>query len=199
MWSKQQQEPPMGLVLDDLTGVALVTSAFVVLIYHIMPLGPTAPMVGASDAHKHWGHRSFLNTMEQFPLFMAALWTHAIFVSPSVATTLGTIYVCIRACYPVVWLLFNEAKLEPPKANYTWLLFGGKPNIYYCTYPQYGIVMYMAVANILKLGFAFDLNALVVMPAVAAPLGFGLFLFHFSLGMYPMLQSMIKGMFKEKL
>ena len=49
----------MGLMLDDLTGVALVTSAFVVLIYHIMPLGPTAPMVGASDAHKHWGHEQY--------------------------------------------------------------------------------------------------------------------------------------------
>ena len=58
--------------------------------------------------------------------------------------------------------------------------------------------MYMVVANILELGFGLDLNALVIVPALVAPLGFGLFLFHFSLGLFPLLQNMIKSRFEIK-
>ena len=184
------------IVVADLTGPALVTSVLVVLVYHIMPLGPTAPMVQGTAAHKNWGDRSFLNTMEQLPLFLAAMWTHAVFVSASVATTLGTIYVCLRACYPVVWAVWGGAN-GVPKAPYTYVLFGEKMSIYYITYPAYGCVMYMCFANILSLGFGLDLNALVVMPAIVAPLGVGLFLFHFSLGFYPILQGMLKKFFVD--
>ena len=46
-------------------------------------------------------------------------------------------------------------------------------------FPQYGCVFYMALATLLKLGMGVDLNAAVGVPAVAAPLGFGLFLYHF--------------------
>ena len=123
------------------------------------------------------------------------MWVHAIFVSPEVATTLGIVYVCLRACYPVVWALADPTSGKAPKAAYTWLLFGKTLSIYYCTYPQYGIIVYMVVANALSLGLDFDLNALVIMPALVAPILFGLSLFHFSLGLFPFLQIALKPLF----
>ena len=156
------------VALADLKGPALVTSALVFLAMNFMTLGPTASLdaVKASDAQRHWGHRAFLNTMEQMPLFLAALWTHAVFVSADAATAMGWVYVAFRACYPVVWLVWGGAN-GVPKAPYHWLLFGAKMSIYYDTYPQYGIIMYMIVANILSIGFGFDLNAIAaIVPSV---------------------------------
>ena len=89
--------------LAALGGTALVTSAYVFLAMNLMPWGPTAIMVKATEAHKKWGDRAFQNTMEHAPLFLAALWTHAIFVSAEAATAMGWVYVALRACYPVVW------------------------------------------------------------------------------------------------
>jgi hypothetical protein len=184
------------IVVADLKRTALVTSALVFLAMNFMPLGPTTGLdkVSASEPHRQWGHRSFLNTMEQLPLILAALWTHAIFVSVETATTLGWVYVFFRACYPMVWLVCGGAN-GMPKAPYTWVLFGEKMSIYYVTYPQYGIIMYMIFANFLSLLLDFDLNALVVMPAIVAPLGFGLCLFHYSLGLVPIAQNMLKPFF----
>eukprot|EP00966_Prymnesium_polylepis_P188102 4359848-Prymnesium_polylepis.3 len=75
-----------------------------------MPLGPTSYGLGMgaksmSPPQAKWGDRAFGNTMEQFPLFNAALWLHATFVSPAVATSLGVIYLCLRLVYPVIWLV----------------------------------------------------------------------------------------------
>lgn len=184
--------------LAGLSGTALVTSAYVFVVMNLMPWGPTAPMVQATEQHKHWGMRAFQNTMEHAPLFLAALWTHAIFVSAEAATAMGWVYVALRACYPVVWAVVGGANGQP-MAGYTWFLFGDKFNLMYCTFPQYGIVMYMAVANMLSLGCGFDLNALVVMPAAFAPIGMGLFLFHFCMGIIPIVQkAVIKPLFEPK-
>ena len=76
--------------MSDLSGVALVSSAYVFLAMNFMPFGPTAGMVGANAAHKHWGNRIFQNTLEHAPLFLTMLWTHAAFVSAPAATARPT-------------------------------------------------------------------------------------------------------------
>jgi len=43
-----------------------------------------------------------LNMLEQMPVFLAALWTHAFFVSPTTATYAGGAYVLLRMLYPFV-------------------------------------------------------------------------------------------------
>ena len=53
----------------------------------------------------------------------------------------------------------------------------------------------MALATLLKLGMSIDLNAMVGMPAIAAPLGMGLFLYHFALGGVPYLQKALMPLF----
>ena len=54
----------------------------------------------------------------------------------------------------------------------------------------------MAAATLLKLGMGINLNAMVGVPAIAAPLGAGLFLYHFALGCFPFLQEAVKPLFK---
>jgi len=68
-------------------------------------------------------------------------------------------------------------------------LFGGLKQIYYSTFPQYGIVFYMAFATVLKLAFGFCLNTFVKKPLLVAPIGFGYFLYHYAYGIYPVLQE----------
>jgi len=51
-----------------------------------------------------WGDRSFMNMLEQGPLFLASLWCHALFVSPLTATQLGGVYLALRSLYPGIWL-----------------------------------------------------------------------------------------------
>jgi hypothetical protein len=80
---------------------------------------------------------------------------------------------------------------------YTWFFFGKGMNLFYSTFPQYGCVFYMALATLLKLGMGTDLNAIVKVPALAAPLGFGLFLYHFALGCFPTIQGMVKPFFAK--
>ena len=188
MFGTKVEEMPPNMT-EALAGPALVTAAFVLIALHFMPLGPLAP----DGPQKVWGNRTFLNMMEQSNLFLSALWLHAIWVSPDVATQLGAIYLCLRALYPVVWAVWGG----PNPSSYTWLLFGTKFNIFYVTFPQYGIVFYMALAAVLKLGMAVDLNALVVAPVVVAPLGCGLFLYHFVLGGFPLLHERLKPLFAK--
>jgi hypothetical protein len=42
----------------------------------------------ATKAQLHFGDRAFLNMVEQSPLFLTAMWTHAVFVSPGTRTTI---------------------------------------------------------------------------------------------------------------
>ena len=41
--------------------------------------------------------------LEQAPGFFASLWIHSFYVSDASATALGVMYLCLRACYPVIW------------------------------------------------------------------------------------------------
>ena len=69
-------------------------------------------------------------------------------------------------------------------------------NLFYCTFPQYGIVFYMALATLLKLGMGVSLLSM-GSPSLVAPLGFGLFLYHFALGGVPYLQAALKPLFEK--
>lgn len=193
MFEKKVETPPPDFS-EVYAGPALVTAGFVALAMNFMPLGPTSG--GMSEAQKKWGDRTFLNMMEHASLFLSSLWIYALFVSPENATKLGAIYLCLRACYPIVWAVLGGAK-GAPMMPYTWFLFGDKMNLFYFTFPQYGIVFYMALATILKLGYAVDLDAMVVMPALAAPLGVGLFCYHFALGGFPVLHKAVKPLFAK--
>ena len=51
-----------------------------------------------SPGQQKWGDRTFMNMMEQAPIFFAALWSHAFFCSAKVATGLGMIYLGLREC-----------------------------------------------------------------------------------------------------
>jgi hypothetical protein len=78
------------------------------LVDNLMPLGPTANGLGMggksmNDAQKRWGDRAFGNMIEQAPMFLSSLWLHALFVSSTVATQLGAIYLALRLCYPIIW------------------------------------------------------------------------------------------------
>jgi hypothetical protein len=91
----------VAAIVEELAGPAMVTAGYVLMGMNFMPLGPTAGLVGASDAQKTWGNRTFLNMMEHAPLFLSSLWVFGIFVSPSEAARIGSIYLGLRFCYPV--------------------------------------------------------------------------------------------------
>lgn len=181
-------------VISELSGPAMVTAGWTLLGMNFMPMGPTAGMVGACEPQKTWGNRTFLNMMEHAPLFLSSLWVFAIFVSAEEATKIGTTYIALRSLYPVIWAAFGGANGAPMQPC-TWFLFGKGMNLFYVTFPQYGCVFYMALATLLKLGLAIDLNSIVGVPALAAPLGFGLFLYHFALGGFPYLQKAVAPLF----
>jgi len=181
-------------MLTGLEGPALVQAGHTILAMNFMPLGPTAYGLGMggkvmSPGQRKWGDRAFGNMMEHAPLFTAALWLHAVFVSPAVATGLGAIYLALRLMYPVIWALFGGEDGVPHDAYSLMPLFGGLKQIYYSTFPQYGIVFYMAFATVLKLAFGFCLNTFVKNPLLVAPVGFGYFLYHYAYGIYPVLQE----------
>ena len=77
-----------------LEGPAVVQALHTILAMNFMPLGPVAYGLGMGGksmnaAQQKWGDRTFMNMMEQAPLFSAALWLHAYFVDAVVATKLG--------------------------------------------------------------------------------------------------------------
>lgn len=127
--------------------------------------------------------------IEQAPLFTTALWLHACFVSPVVATQLGVAYLCLRLLYPVIWALFGGEDGVPHTAYSTVPLFGPLKQIYYSTFPQYGIVFYMAFSTVLKIAFGICLNTIVKIPVLAATVGFGYFLYHYAYVLYPLLHE----------
>lgn len=73
--------------------------------------------------------RAVINTHEQMGPFLAALWMHALFVSPGSATLLGGIYVALRAAYPFL-LGRNLSKSQSKR-------------VFIVTGPSYGIVFYL--------------------------------------------------------
>lgn len=73
--------------------------------------------------------RAVVNTQEQMMPFLFGLWLHAVFVSTSVATVLGVVYVLLRAGYPI--LLGSEVNRIQSK------------RVYMVTLPCYAIVFYL--------------------------------------------------------
>lgn len=117
-----------------LNPVALVTCAWGFLYYAFMQLSGTAKLVGGSEAHQHWGQRAFGNLHEQSPAFLAALWVHALFVSPAAAATCGALWLALRCLYPVVWAANGEMT----------------DSIMAVTFPSYFIVSYLFASTAFK-------------------------------------------------
>lgn len=63
--------------------------------------------------------RTFLNMVEQAPVFLTALWMHAIFVSPKNAAKAAYYYIGFRALYP---FCFMKGSTTP------WILISTLPN-----------------------------------------------------------------------
>lgn len=73
--------------------------------------------------------RAVINTQEQMVPFLASLWLHAVFVSPSHATYLGLAYVVLRSIYPA--LLGKRLSRTQSK------------RVFFVTGPSYCIVFYL--------------------------------------------------------
>lgn len=69
------------------------------------------------------------NTLEQMGPFLASFWLYAVFVSPRVATVLGSAYIVLRALYPVL-LGRRLSKMQSKR-------------VYVVTIPSYAIVLGM--------------------------------------------------------
>jgi hypothetical protein len=133
--------------------------------------------------------KAFGNTMEHFPLFNAALWLHAVYCSPVVATRLGAAYLFLVVMYPTIWALVGGESGVPTKPYSVVPPFGPLKQIYYSTFPRYGIVFYLALSAVLKIAFGVCLNTIVKMPLLVATLGFGWFLYHYAYVAYPLLHE----------
>ena len=103
---------------------------------------------------------------------------HALFVSPLVATQLGAVYLCLRVLYPVIWAIVGGKSGVPTKPYSLLWPLNGLGQIYTSTFPQYGIVFYLAFATVAKLALGLSLNTLVIKPVLFAPIACGLALYH---------------------
>lgn len=133
--------------MGDYDNVALVTCAWGLLAYLMMPWGPTAGMTKQNAAQVKFGDRSFMNLIEQAPLFLSSLWTYAFCVSAETASYLGAAYVIFRAFYPIVWLLKGGSTPGYPM-----------PAGFVVTFPAYAIIITMYISTVAKLGFETDLS-----------------------------------------
>ena len=68
--------------------------------------------------------RTFLNTFEQSPAFLASLWLYALVGDPVSAAQLGWCYVIVRAFYPFAFHI-------------------GPPLLFVVTFPNYFVIWYM--------------------------------------------------------
>jgi hypothetical protein len=137
-------EPTRFAWASTSAGPAVITALWILLAYKFMPLGPTAMFQGLSSGQQRWGDRSFLNMIEQAPLFLGALWVHAFHVSFLTATQLGFVYLGLRSLYPWIWLL-RGSEAGPPY-----------PFMFNFTFKQYGIAFYLALTAVLKIVFGFS-------------------------------------------
>ena len=96
----------------------------------------------------------------------------------------------------VLWAVFG-GEAGPPFKPYSLLpLFGDLKQIYYSTFPQYGIVFYLAFSTVAKLAFGLSLNTLVKKPVLFAPIACGYTLYHYAYVLYPILHEKVAGCFK---
>ena len=97
---------------------------------------------GAKQANM--GARAFGNLHEQSIVFLVSLWVHALFEDVDGAAKLGSVYLGLRALYPVVWTLCGGFDMK----------------ILVTTMPQYGIILWMLGTTVAKASFGTDLKAL---------------------------------------
>lgn len=83
--------------------------------------------------------RAVQNTHEQMVPFLVSLWLYALFSSPTRATTLGAIYVALRALYPL---------LLGPRVDQL-----QSKRVAFVTFPCYAIVFWMFGAGAMRLWY----------------------------------------------
>ena len=102
--------------VEEFSAVLAVTLAYLLLYYLFMLHGLVVKMKVAKRCKergepflRYTGHypeilatdRVQLNTLEHMPPFLVLMWTQAFVVTPQSAAGLGTVYVVIRATYPL--------------------------------------------------------------------------------------------------
>lgn len=78
--------------------------------------------------------RAVQNTHEQMVPFLAAMWMHAVVVSPTSATVFGGVYVALRAAYPFL-LGSRIAEVQPKRVALV-------------TFPCYGLIAWMSATSV---------------------------------------------------
>ena len=133
------------MLITNYSGPILVTVLYLVFWYYLLLIVQRGTKYRLKEKYEKQGRefdryfgqdnemlsadRAVINTQEQMVPFLLSMWLHAIFVSVSVATILGVIYVVIRASYPI--LLGNEVSKIQTK------------RVYFATLPGYLIVFYL--------------------------------------------------------
>ena len=133
------------MLITNYSGPILVTVLYLVFWYYLLLILQRGTKYRLKEKYEKQGRefdryfgqdnemlsadRAVINTQEQMVPFLLSMWLHAIFVSVSVATILGVIYVVIRALYPI--LLGNEVSKIQTK------------RVYFATLPGYLIVFYL--------------------------------------------------------
>ena len=84
--------------------------------------------------------------MEQSPVFLVALWLHAVFMSSETATCLGWTWIALRVMYPFLWLLNGKFTMQ----------------ILLSTMPQYAIVTYLMFSTVLKHSYSIDIKGMLM-------------------------------------
>merc|ERR1711939_661250 len=100
--------------------------------YVFMQMKPSAAMSGKSVGQQNWGERAFGNLNEQSPMFLVAIWLHALFVSPDNAATLGWVYLALRILYVMIWMFSGRFTMKVLAA----------------TMPMYGIIWFLTASTV---------------------------------------------------
>ena len=136
------------LLSTELADVAMVSIAWIFLYLTFtscVSATKLAPETQSKppDSQLYWNLRVQGNMLEQSLTFFAALWSHALIVSPAAAAKLGWIVLYLRALYPVVWALEGRAGLKDPK----WDHFNPGPILVFSvSMPQHAINIYLLAA-----------------------------------------------------
>ena len=148
-------------VFDSFTGVQVIT------------MGATSADRFSYHGNPRWevADRTVLNLLEQTPLFLTMLWTHAIFVDAYVAGVLGLCAVGARLAYPVLrsvatpFMEFSTQgywfAVNPLWANVFWKIGFGKPLL---------TAAALGTADGLKLQFATYIGMLLVKVPIILPI-----------------------------
>jgi len=152
--TRQAMTDPLSL--EALKGPALVMVAWFTVYYALMVLqlttrsaaikrtqsrGEVFDRYQPKDHGAIMGDRTFLNAQEQSLPFVCALWSCSIFVSPSLATVLGSAAVASRVLFPILWSL-------GPDGKWSMLVELSTQPWYVCVYGMLGSVAVWAVSGV---------------------------------------------------